>query len=128
MIDKRVVRGSTNAAMVIPAGTYPDALFGASGQKGKTNKSNNKQVTVTIQFKLKQKSQAAEDYFSRDIKTPDPLPFRQNIDIQTDQFVEELTDKAPNYELGCQTDFIIERPVITLCNQPSISQRPDQSQ
>jgi hypothetical protein len=49
MIDKRVVRGSTNAAMVIPAGTYPDALFGgASGQKGKTNKSNNKQVAVTI--------------------------------------------------------------------------------
>ena len=21
-----------------------------------------------------------------------------------------MTDKAPNYELGCQTDFIIERP------------------
>ena len=25
--DKRVFRGSTNAAMVIPAGTYPDQLF-----------------------------------------------------------------------------------------------------
>jgi len=24
MFDKRVFRGSTNAAMVIPAGTYPD--------------------------------------------------------------------------------------------------------
>lgn len=32
MIDKRVVRGSTHAAMVIPAGTYPEALF--SGSKG----------------------------------------------------------------------------------------------
>ena len=37
---------------------------------------------------------------------------KQNIDIQTDQFVEELTDKAPNYEIGCQTEFIIERPVL----------------
>ena len=27
MFDKRVYRGSTNAAMVIPAGTYPDNLF-----------------------------------------------------------------------------------------------------
>ena len=27
MYDKRVFRGSTNAAMVIPAGTYPDQLF-----------------------------------------------------------------------------------------------------
>ena len=41
---------------------------------------------------------------------------KQNIDIQTDQFVEELTDKAPNYEIGCQTEFIIERPVIGLVN------------
>lgn len=32
MIDKRVVRGSTHAAMVIPAGTYPDALFGNTGK------------------------------------------------------------------------------------------------
>ncbi len=24
--------------------------------------------------------------------------------------MDELTDKAPNYEIGCQTDFIIERP------------------
>ena len=27
MYDKRIVRGSTHAAMVIPAGTYPDTLF-----------------------------------------------------------------------------------------------------
>jgi hypothetical protein len=34
MHDKRVVRGSTHAAMVIPAGTYPDALF-SQGSPGK---------------------------------------------------------------------------------------------
>ena len=31
--DKRVFRGSTNAAMVIPAGTYPDQLFQANKRK-----------------------------------------------------------------------------------------------
>ena len=35
---------------------------------------------------------------------------KQNIDIQTDQFVAELTDKAPVYEIGVQTEFKIERP------------------
>ena len=40
MHDRRVVRGSTHAAMVIPAGTYPDNLFGASSpsKKGKNTK------------------------------------------------------------------------------------------
>jgi hypothetical protein len=33
MHDKRVFRGSTNAAMVIPAGTYPDQLFQANKRK-----------------------------------------------------------------------------------------------
>jgi hypothetical protein len=32
---------------------------------------------------------------------------KQNIDIQTDQFVTEITDAAPRYEIGCQTQFII---------------------
>ena len=33
MYDKRVFRGSTNAAMVIPAGTYPDKLFHSNKTK-----------------------------------------------------------------------------------------------
>jgi len=43
MHDKRVVRGSTHAAMVIPAGTYPDNLFG-SGSKSMSKKQPVKQV------------------------------------------------------------------------------------
>ena len=41
------------------------------------------------------------------MRTPEALPGKQNIDIQTDQFVTELTDKAPVYEIGNQTDFFI---------------------
>jgi hypothetical protein len=33
MFDRRVFRGSTNAAMVIPSGSYPDQLFRANKQK-----------------------------------------------------------------------------------------------
>ena len=44
------------------------------------------------------------------MKTPEAPPGKQNIDIQTDQFVSELTDKAPVYEIGCQTEYKIVRP------------------
>jgi hypothetical protein len=96
MYDKRVFRGSTNAAMVIPSGGYPDALFDNRKDRAKV--------------KAQARAAAAEEFFTRDVRTPEPLQGRQNIDIQTDQFVEELTDKAPCYEIGCQTEIKIERP------------------
>lgn len=96
MHDKRVFRGSTNAAMVLPAGNYPDTLFDNRKERAKA--------------KAQARAAAAEEFFTRDVRTPEPLQGRQNIDIQTDQFVEELTDKAPCYEIGCQTEIKIERP------------------
>ncbi len=45
--------------------------------------------------------------FSAVLKTPEAPTGKQNIDIQTDQFVTELTDKAPMYEIACQTGFNI---------------------
>jgi len=98
MFDRRVFRGSTNAAMVIPSGSYPDKLFRA-------NKNNYDPKAVE-----QKRAQAAEEFFTRDVKTPEPPTGKQNIDIQTDQFVTELTDKAPKYEIACQTTFNI--PVV----------------
>ena len=96
MYDKRVFRGSTNAMSAIPAGNYPDQLFDNRKERAKA--------------KAQARAAAAEEFFTRDVRTPEPLQGRQNIDIQTDQFVEELTDKAPCYEIGCQTEIKIERP------------------
>jgi radial spoke head protein 3 len=86
MYDRRVFRGSTNAAMVIPTGNYPEQIFDNRKERAKA--------------KAQARAAAAEEFFTRDVRTPEPLQGRQNIDIQTDQFVEELTDKAPCYEIG----------------------------
>lgn len=43
MFDRRVFRGSTNAAMVIPAGTYPDQLFQAAKRRPNTQKEDRAQ-------------------------------------------------------------------------------------
>jgi hypothetical protein len=49
MYDKRVARGSTYAAMVIPAGTNPDAmLMDKKGNETRKTKSFNRSNKVTI--------------------------------------------------------------------------------
>ena len=67
MYDKRVFRGSTNAAMIIPSGQYPDALFDNRKERAKQ--------------KAQARAAAAEEFFTRDVRTPEPLQGRKNIDI-----------------------------------------------
>ena len=46
MHDKRVCRGSTNAATIIPAGNYNDNIFQGNNQSpNKTKRANNQQVS-----------------------------------------------------------------------------------
>ena len=96
MYDRRIVRGSTHAATIIPAGA--DSKMYQGGKR-------------TQQSIAKLRHQAAEHYTRREIPTPEPLTGRQNLDVQTDQFVEELTDKAPCYDIGSQTEFKLEETV-----------------
>lgn len=42
--------------------------------------------------------------------TPELPPGRENQEAQTDDLVEVLTDKPPEYEKDTQTDFFIDRP------------------
>jgi hypothetical protein len=55
--------------MVIPSGSYPDQLFRA-------NKKNYDPKAVE-----QKRAQAAEEFFTRDVKTPEPPTGKQNIDI-----------------------------------------------
>jgi hypothetical protein len=96
MHDRRVFRGSTYAANIIPPGYQDAQIFQNKKEQARA--------------KAQARAAAAEEFFTRDVRTPEPLQGRQNIDVQTDQFVEELTDKAPCYEIGCQTDIKIHRP------------------
>ena len=48
MYDRRVARGSTYAAMVIPAGTNPDAMMMDKKQDTMKKKSFQKSATVSI--------------------------------------------------------------------------------
>jgi hypothetical protein len=49
MYDRRIARGSTHAAMVIPAGSHPDALFLEKKQERQNRK---KKTQVRYSFSI----------------------------------------------------------------------------
>lgn len=43
-------------------------------------------------------------------RTPEPVEGRKHIDIQTDAYLEELTDTVPEVDNTTQTDAFLDRP------------------
>lgn len=86
MFDRRVVRGNTYAARILPAETTFSEKKTATGS-------------------LKKKSGR-----SGPPRTPEAVDGRRHIDIQTDTYLEELTDIVPEAESQTQTDAFLDRP------------------
>jgi len=42
--------------------------------------------------------------------TPEAVPGRKHMDIQTDSYLEKLTDRVVEFEAETQTDFFLDRP------------------
>lgn len=105
MHDRRIQRGSTYAAMVIPAGTNPDAMV---MDKSYPKKRTFRQPGGGGTKKTK------NIYPNRDIPTPEPVPGRLHMDIQTDPYKEILTDKPQEREQGIATEFYLDRPPVPL--------------
>jgi hypothetical protein len=82
MWDKRVIRGNTYATVVTDKPIEP------SPQK----KSKKMPKIETTQLnEIDQQPQPS---------TPRPLPGREHAGVETDEFVETLTDKPPHYTKG----------------------------
>lgn len=90
MYDKRVVRGSTYAAqpMTQPLQAQPDLR--------------------------KMGSKRAPTLRLRAPGTPEPVEGRRHMDVQTELYLEELTDTVPESENATQTDAFLDRPATPL--------------
>lgn len=110
MHDKRVQKGNTYAAMVIPAGSYPDSFNGTT--QAQTQPSKTRAVTRTSVHSKSYRQ--VPIYPNRDIPSPEPVPGRRHMDLQTDEFREYLTDKPEENEVGVATDFFLDRPPVPL--------------
>jgi len=85
MFDRRVVRGNTYAAHIVPV----DSMSMTSTKRGTRRR------TVV----------------PRPPGTPNPVEGRRHMDIQTDTYLEELTDIVPEEDIGTQTEAFIDRCV-----------------
>jgi hypothetical protein len=89
MHDKRVVRGNTYASVVEPKEDMADVQKQREAQRRRLMRAN------------QTKKRAG---------TPEPVPGRKHMDIQTDSYLEELTERTVEFEAETQTDFLLDRP------------------
>mmetsp|Transcript_18394 Transcript_18394/g.39214 ORF Transcript_18394/g.39214 Transcript_18394/m.39214 type:complete len:347 (+) Transcript_18394:1-1041(+) len=89
MYDKRVVRGNTYAAQILPATAQAEQLeMDRSAKKASTRK------------RPKPDSKP---------ETPEAVEGRKHIDVQTEQYLEELTDRPIEVEIDTQTDAFMDQ-------------------
>ncbi len=43
-------------------------------------------------------------------KSPEPVEGRKHIDVQTELYLEELSDRVEEADVECQTDAFLDRP------------------
>lgn len=89
MHDKRVCRGNTHASL---APSQPDA-----SEVRKQREAQRRRLMRANQTKKR-------------AGTPDPVAGRKHMDIQTDSYLEELTERTVEFEAETQTDFLLDRP------------------
>lgn len=93
MYDRRVIRGNTYALNTLPASAQPDPL--------------------EIQRQQEQRKRAlarrrAKEQARR--HTPEPVEGRKHIPVQTELYLEELSDRIEEVDIDVQTDAFLDRP------------------
>lgn len=89
MHDRRVVRGNTYASLVMPQQDMAEVQKQREAQRRRIMRANQTRQRVG---------------------TPEPVFGRKHIDIQTDSYLEELTERTVEFEAETQTDFLLDRP------------------
>jgi hypothetical protein len=89
MYDKRVVRGNTYAAQILPATAQAEQL--------------------EIERKAQQQRSLKRPKLPPKPDTPEPTEGRKHIDVQTEQYLEELTDRPVEVDIDTQTDAFMDQ-------------------
>lgn len=98
MNDPRVVRGNTYAAKVMTTSVKQEQQI--------AQKENSRRV--------KQDASRRRNVDNERIGTPPPVPGRSHMNMQTENFLEELTDKPIDVDAETQTQAFMDRPVSPL--------------
>jgi len=93
MHDRRVVRGNTYAQHTLPASAQPDP------------------IEIQRQQEVRRRAIArkrAKDQLKP--RSPEPVEGRKHINVQTELYLEELSDRVEESDIAVQTDAFLDRP------------------
>jgi len=93
MYDRRIVRGNTYAQHTLPATAQPDP------------------IEIQRQQEIRRRKVAAKR--AKDQlrpRSPEPVEGRKHIDVQTELYLEELSDRVEEADVEAQTDAFLDRP------------------
>lgn len=97
MFDKRIVRGNTYALHTLPASVQPNPLELQRQQEAKRRQLAQKRARELMR-----------------IRSPEPVDGRKHIDVQTELYLEEITDRVEEADRQTQTDAFLDRPATPL--------------
>jgi len=107
MYDRRVVRGNTYAAQVVPANAIEEQP--AATNAGSTRRAGQAPTASGHQGKSmkRMKTDKLKDTSGADVAA---VEGRRHADVQTDQYLEVLEDVIPEHDNATQTDAFNDRP------------------
>ncbi|CAD5125737.1 DgyrCDS13946 [Dimorphilus gyrociliatus] len=93
MYDKRVIRGNTYALQHLPATSQPDPV--------EVQRQNEAKKRARARARAKQQLRP---------RTPDAVEGRKHMDVQTELYLEEISDRVEEADQEVQTDAFLDRP------------------
>lgn len=96
MHDRRVVRGNTYSSQVLTENARTEAERLRSDQENENRR--------------RQKQQRISKQQSNMPRSPAPVPGRKHADMQTEQYLEELSDRVIESEAETQTEAFMDKP------------------
>ncbi|XP_010121165.1 PREDICTED: radial spoke head protein 3 homolog, partial [Chlamydotis macqueenii] len=93
MYDRRVVRGNTYALQLPPVSTQPSPL--------EIQRQREARKRALARKRAKEQAQP---------RTPEPVEGREHVQVQTELYLEEISDRIIEVDIECQTDAFLDRP------------------
>lgn len=102
MFERRVFRGNTYSNPVMSSGARAEL------EQREAEEALRRRQAMLRASSIKSRKQL--EAARRKLATPDPLAGRQHIEMQTEEYLEELTDQIPMETQETQTDPLMDRP------------------
>jgi len=93
MYDRRIVRGNTYAQHTLPASAQPDPIEIQRQQENRRRAIARKRAKEQLRP-----------------RSPEPVEGRKHMDVQTELYLEELSDRVEEADVEIQTDAFLDKP------------------